>query len=277
MACGKPDQVQSSKFKVKSKVKVIHAAIATTLALASTSLVAQSTNDDVSRLERQGRRVYASNYRGITVMGQYETADEAKARADAGRRQEVRVEAHGNTAIVTGIESTPDGADRVLRIWAKDGDRWQIVAAQSTWIGPRTGVPDPSGPLPATSSTGPTGPPPFRPTSAAEVGIWTSQEALMRSFSEADPDSYRRFSTEQSLRMTTAGDAIPRDQWLDTIAKRSKGPLAVVDEVRVGVYGDVGVVTLRGHEANPTRQSWVYLREGGVWKLHLRFTSLIRS
>ena len=99
----------------------------------------------------------------------------------------------------------------------------------------------------------------------------------MRSFSEADPESYRRFSTAQSLRMTTSGDAIPREQWLDTIAKRSRGPMAVVDEIRIAAFGEVGVVTLRGHEANPTRQSWVYLKDGGVWKLHLRFTSVIRN
>ncbi len=99
----------------------------------------------------------------------------------------------------------------------------------------------------------------------------------MRSFAEADPDSYRRFSTVSSLRMMTNGDAIPREQWIDTIAKRSKGPLAVVDEIRIAVYGDVGLVTLRGHEANPTRQSWVYLLEGGTWKLHLRFTTAIRN
>jgi hypothetical protein len=108
------------------------------------------------------------------------------------------------------------------------------------------------------------------------VAIWKSQEALMRSFAEADPDSYRRLSTGQSLRMMTNGDAIPREQWIDTIAKRSKGPLAVVDEIRIAVFGEVGLVTLRGHEANPTRQSWVYLQEGGAWKLHLRWTSLIR-
>jgi ketosteroid isomerase-like protein len=253
-------------MKVKST-----AAIAMAIALASHALLAQSPADDVSRLEQQGKRVYAGGYRGITATGQYEDAGEARARADEGRRQDVRVEAHGNTAIVTGIETAGGAADRVLRIWVKDGDRWQIVAAQTTWIGDRTGVPDPAGPLP-------TAPPsPFRPASAADVEIWKSQEALMRSFADADPDAYRRFSTERSLRMTTSGDAIPREQWLDTIARRSKGPMAVVDEVKVGVYGDVAVVNLRGHEANPTRQSWVYLKDNGVWKLHLRFTTLIRN
>ena len=53
--------------------------------------------------------------------------------------------------------------------------------------------------------------------------------------------------------------------------------MAVVDEVRIAVFGDVGLVTLRGHEANPTRQSWVYLLQDGTWKLHLRFTSAIRN
>jgi hypothetical protein len=134
----------------------------------------------------------------------------------------------------------------VLRIWVKDGDRWQIVAAQTTWIGSRTDVPDPSGPLP------PATPAPFQPASAAEVAIWTSQEALMRSFAEADPGSYRRLSTESSLRMMTNGDAIPREQWIDTIAKRSKGPLALVDEIRIAAYGDVGLPSCAA--TKPTRR-----------------------
>ena len=246
-------------------------ATTTAIALAIVTLHAQSPADEVSRLEQQGKRAYARVYRGITATGQYETADEARARPDSGRRQEVRTEVHGNAAIVSGVETTGGGADRVLRIWTKEGVRWQIVAGQTTWIGERTDVPDLSGPLP------PTAPAPFTPASAAEVAIWRSQEALMRSFADADPDSYRRFSTAQSLRMTTTGDAIPREQWLDTIAKRAKGPMAVVDEIRIAVFGDVGVVTLRGHEANPTRQSWVYLLQDGVWKLHLRFTSAIRN
>jgi hypothetical protein len=248
--------------------KVLAFAIVATSTMA---LHAQVPTDEVSRLEQQGKRVYSRAYRGITATGQYESADEARARDDNGRRQEVRVDARGNAAIVTGVETSGGAADRVLRIWAKDGDRWQIVAGQTTWLGGRTDVPDPSGALPVTT------PAPFTPASAAEIAIWTSQQALMRSFAEADPDSYRRFSTEPSLRMTTNGDAIPREQWLDTIAKRAKGPMAVVDEVRIAVFGDIGVVTLRGHEANPTRQSWVYLKDGGVWKLHLRFTSLIRN
>jgi len=33
---------------------------------------------------------------------------------------------------------------------------------------------------------------------------------------------------------------------------------------------------LRGHEASPTRQSWIYLKQDGIWKLHLRYTTLIR-
>src|SRR5215471_20411209 len=206
------------------------AAIATAITLAIATLHAQPPTDEVSRLEQQGKRVYARTYRGITATGQYETADEAKARGEAGRRQEVRVDVHGNAAIVTGVETAGGAADRVLRIWAKDGDRWQIVAGQTTWIGERTDVPDPSGALPVTT------PAPFTPASAAEIAIWTSQQALMRSFAEADPDSYRRFSTEQSLRMTTNGDAIPREQWLDTIAKRAKGPMAVVDEIRIAVF-----------------------------------------
>src|SRR5262249_15879149 len=247
------------------------AAIATAIALAIVTLRAQAPPDEVSRLEQQGKRAYSRTYRGITATGQYETADEARARADSGRRQEVRVEVHGNAAIVTGVETAGGGADRVLRIWAKDGDRWQIVAGQTTWIGERTDLPALSGALPPAAST------PFTPASASEVAIWRSQDALMRSFAEADPESYRRFSTTQSLRMTTNGDAIPREQWLDTIAKRSRGPMAVVDEIRIAVFGEVGLVTLRGHEANPTRQSWVYLLQDGVWKLHVRFTSAIRN
>ena len=146
----------------------------------------------------------------------------------------------------------------MLRIWTKDNGAWTIVAAQTTWVGNRTGVAPPAGPLTNTP------PEAYTPRNATEEALWTSQDALMRSFSDADPATYRMFSTENSLRMTTNGDAIPRDQWLDTIARRTKGPLAVVDEVRIAAYGDVGVVTLRGHEANPTRQSWIYLKQDGA-------------
>jgi hypothetical protein len=99
----------------------------------------------------------------------------------------------------------------------------------------------------------------------------------MHAFSDANPESYTIFSTETSLRMTANGDAIARDQWLETIARRQKGPLAVVDDVRISFFGDIAVVNLRGHEMNPTRQSWVYVRQRGLWLLHLRLTTLIRN
>jgi hypothetical protein len=220
-------------------------------------------------------RFYSSAYRGITAVGQYEALEQIRAlKPDPtyARHHDVMVELHGDAAIVTGIEGAADTGDRerVLRIWTRDNSAWTIVAAQTTWVGNRTGVAPPSGALP--------NPPPetYVPRNAAEEALWTAQNALMRSFSDADPATYRMFSTENSLRMATNGDAIPREQWLDTIARRTKGPLAVVDEVRIATYGDVGVVTLRGHEANPTRQSWIYLKQDGVWKLHLRFTTSIR-
>src|SRR5262245_19969950 len=99
------------------------------VAFAIVTVRGQSPADEVSRLEQRGRRVYASTYRGITATGQYETADEAKARGEGGR-QEARVEMHGNTAIVTAVETAGGAADRVLRIWVKTGDTWQIVAGQ---------------------------------------------------------------------------------------------------------------------------------------------------
>jgi hypothetical protein len=275
MASGKPrrkSEVQSTKFEVR--------ATALTVALLGASLLAaQSPTDTVVRLEQQRiqavrtggdlERFYSPAYRGITAAGQPESRAQIQhtPNTDAARRYDAAVELHGDTAIVTGIEGNSETGDRdrFLRIWTKDNGVWTIVAAQTTWIGNRTGAAPPSGPLPSAP-----GAPAFEPRTPVEEALWKSQDALMRSFSEADPASYRLYSTEQSLRMTTGGDAIARDQWLDTIGKRQKGPLAVVDEVRLATYGDVGIVTLRGHEANPTRQSWIYLRQDGTWKLHLR-------
>jgi|KBSMisStandDraft_5_1062788.scaffolds.fasta_scaffold38586_6 hypothetical protein len=282
MASGKPrrkSEVQSTKFEVR--------ATALTVALLGASLLAaQSPTDTVVRLEQQRiqavrtggdlERFYSPAYRGITAAGQPESRAQIQhtPNTDAARRYDAAVELHGDTAIVTGIEGNSETGDRdrFLRIWTKDNGVWTIVAAQTTWIGNRTGAAPPSGPLPSAP-----GAPAFEPRTPVEEALWKSQDALMRSFSEADPASYRLYSTEQSLRMTTGGDAIARDQWLDTIGKRQKGPLAVVDEVRLATYGDVGIVTLRGHEANPTRQSWIYLRQDGTWKLHLRYTTLIRQ
>ena len=246
---------------------------------------AQAPADDVTRLERQradairdgqnAARFYSPAYRGISALGQYETREQAiEADARQPRARDFSVERYGDTAIVTGIE-TPGGAgdrERVLRVWMRENGNWTIVAAQTTWIGARTGVPPPSGPLPNTVE-------PFVPGTAVKeaAALWRSQDALMRSFSDADPASYRLFSTNDSLRLTTSGDTVAREQWLDTIGRRTKGPLAVVDEVRIASYGEVGIVTLRGHEANPTRQSWIYLKQDGVWKLHLRYTTVIRQ
>ena len=239
---------------------------------------------DVVRLEQQRieglrtggdlDRFYSSTYRGVTATGQPESRFQIPRTPNAGyaRYYDGAVALYGNTAIVTGTEGPADTGDRdrILRIWTNDNGRWTIVAAQTTWIGGRTSVPPPAGPLPGTVEA-------FVPRTSVEEALWKSQDALMRSFSEADPASYRLFSTEQSLRLTTNGDVIARDQWLDTIGKRAKGPLAVVDEVRIASYGDVGIVTLRGHEANPTRQSWIYLKQDGLWKLAFRFTTVIRQ
>jgi hypothetical protein len=252
-------------------------------ALASGLLAAQPVADAVMRLEQQRiealrtggdlDRFYSPTYRGITATGQPESRPQIQRGPNASyaRQYDAAVEMSGNTAIVTGTEGSAETGerDRILRIWTNANGVWAIVAAQTTWIGNRAGAAPPAGPLPGGVET-------FVPRNAVEEALWKSQEALMRSFSEADPASYRLFSTEQSLRLTTNGDVIAREPWLDTIGKRAKGPLAIVDEVRIAAYGDVGIVTLRGHEANPTRQSWIYLKQQGVWKLQLRFTTLIR-
>jgi hypothetical protein len=217
---------------------------------------------------------YDSAYRGITALGQYETIEQIraiKANPAYARMNDIVIEVHGDTAVVTAIEgSGDDDLNLALRIWTKRNGMWTLVTTQTTWIGSRPNAPPPSGPLPNAQVEA------FKPATGQE-SIWRSQDALMRAFSDADPDSYKIFSTEKSLRMTTAGESITRDTWLNTIARRAKGPLAVVDEVRIATYGDVGVVSLRGHEANPTRQSWIYLIQDRVWKLHLRYTTLIRQ
>ena len=255
------------------------------IAAALVALAMLAPADDVARAEQQrleamrsGQGIvgfYSPAYRGISALGRYETFEQIQAitaNANYARLRDVSVEMHDDTAIVTGVEGASDAErERVLRIWTRQNGAWTIAAAHSTWIGMRTGAPPASGPLPNTPVE------PVVPQTIAETSLWFAQETLMRSFADADPESYKVFSTDTSLRMQTNGDPIPRDQWLATIARRQKGPLAVVDEVKMSFYGDVAVVNLRGHEANPTRQSWVYLREGGLWKLHLRFTTLIRQ
>jgi hypothetical protein len=130
-------------------------------AAGSVLLLAQAPADDITQLERQRAdairdgqnavRFYSPAYRGISALGQYETREQAiEADARQPRTRDVSVERHGDAAIVTGIE-TPGGAgdrERVLRIWTRGNDIWTIVSAQTTWIGARTGVAAPSGPLP---------------------------------------------------------------------------------------------------------------------------------
>lgn len=262
-----------------------HKVLSVFLALLMPAVIAAQGAADVTAREQQRSeavrsgqniaRFYAPAYRGIDARGQYETIEQIRAltaRPGYARMKDFTIDVHDDTAIVTSIEGQSDAElELALRIWTKTNGAWTIAAAQTTWIGNRAGVPAPAGALPNTPVEA------FEPRSIQESSLWFSQDTLMRAFADADPASYTTFSTAKSLRMTTGGDPIPRDQWLATIARRQKGPLAVVDEVRLSFFGDVAVVNLRGHEANPTRQSWVYLREGGLWKLHLRFTTLIRN
>src|SRR5262245_33503626 len=194
-------------LKVTSTVTVL-------AGLSVAALLAQPPAGEITRIEQQradairdgqnAARFYSPDYRGISALGQYETREQAIA-ADASRprSRDIAVELHGGTAIVTGTETLAGSSDRdrVLRIWTKNNDTWTIVAGQTTWIGTRAGAAPPSGPLPNTVEA-------FTPRGAAEEALWASQDALMRSFSEADPAAYRRFSTDTSLRMTTGGDAI---------------------------------------------------------------------
>lgn len=253
------------------------AAILVALAvLAPADEVAQAEQQrvDAIRLGQDVARFYAPDYRGIDALGQYETREQIlrlKADPNYARVRDVVVDVHDDAVIVSGVEGASSAErERVLRIWVRTNGTWAITIAQATWIGDREDAPPPSGPLTTPGM-------PFVPQTRAEESLWLSQDGLMQAFADANADAYTLFSTATSLRMTTNGDAIPREQWLQTIARRQKGPLAAVDEVKMSFFGDVAVVNLRGHEMNPTRQSWVYVRQRGLWLLHLRFTTLIRS
>jgi len=255
---------------------VIAAILVALAVLAPADEVAQVEQQRVDAIRRgqDVARFYSSNFRGINALGQYETREQIlqqKADPNYARVRDVTVDVHDDTVIVSGIEGVSDAErERVLRIWTRTNGTWAIAIAQTTWIGDREDAPPPSRPLTTPAM-------PFVPQTRAEESLWLSQDALMHAFADANPDSYKLFSTDTSLRLTTNGDAIARDQWLETIARRQKGPLAGVDEVKLSFFGDVAVVNLRGHEMNPTRQSWVYVRQRGLWLLHLRFTTLIRS
>jgi len=254
---------------------VIAAILVALAVLAPADEVAQAEQQRVDAIRRgqDVARFYTPDYRGINALGQYETREQIlqrKADPNYARVRDVVVDVHDDTVIVSGIEGISDTErERVLRIWTRTNGTWAIAIAHATWIGDREDAPPPSGPL-TTPGT------PFVSQTRAEESLWLSQDALMHAFADANPDAYKIFSTEKSLRMTTNGDAIPREQWLETIARRQKGPVAGVDEVRMSFFGDVAVVNLRGHEMNPTRQSWVYVRQRGLWLLHLRFTTMIR-
>jgi hypothetical protein len=101
------------------------------LALAVPAIVsAQSPAAEVARLEQQRvdavrigqgvARFYASAYRGITALGQYEATDQIRrltANPGYARLNDVAIDVHDETAIVTGIEgSSETDLDRILRI-----------------------------------------------------------------------------------------------------------------------------------------------------------------
>lgn len=114
-------------------------------------------------------------------------------------------------------------------------------------------------------------------TSPVEKAVMQAIDAINGAFQRRDVKTYESLTTTDFVRVTSAGRAFSRGEWLKTVgAPGTERRPGKYDEVSVRVYGDGAVVTYRNLPTGPNGQAgvqeWltrVMVREGAQWKMAL--------
>ena len=152
------------------------------IGLVAIGIFGQAQVDEIRRMEQQyteARRsgkgllpLLSSDYFDVIPPGTTRTAKDFAALQPAPKsanNPQLDVRMFGDVGLVTGLLDGPggNGRDRILRVWAKEGGQWKVVAFHGTWIGEeRTKTAQPL--LPESKVGAST----YKPGSATEQTIW---------------------------------------------------------------------------------------------------------
>ncbi len=181
-----------------------------------------------------------------------------------------------SAAVVTGLQgprpATADvpsktDPDRGLRVWAKEGGTWKVVAAQAVWVRPA---------LPPTPPKADVTSAPYSARNPAEAAVLKVNDALNEAFRARDVAGYEGHTAPEFVRISAFGQVSARPAFLkDAVATGTTArPSPVADEVRVRIYGDVAVVTYRNLR-NADRMMRVLVNRGGAWKAVAAISTII--
>ena len=214
-----------------------------------------ATNEDIATRER----LVAPEFVNISFEGQFRTRAQQVETWRTSRRPPLahdgdrHLRLYGSVAIVTARHFVaPDRADSgfFTRVWLQRRDGWQLVLSQDA--GNR---PDAKADVAEDIST----------LQGEELAVFRAYRTLRDEFFHGDVEAVRQGTTDDFELITPAGDRLLKAQVLTTLRKR---PLPKAeDEVRVMIFGQAALITLRRQPADAPlmRNSFVWVRADGRW------------
>ncbi len=256
--------------------------------LATLPLHGQSTSDQILQREEaraaatrsgQGReQFYSADFINVNPPGRVTLGFTPPAQPNAALyTKEVKViVATPSAAVVTGLQgprpATADvpsktDPDRGLRVWAKEGGTWKVVAAQAVWVRPA---------LPPTPPKADVTNVPYSGSNPAEAAVAKVNDAINEAFRARDVAGYESHTAPEFVRISSFGQVTPRAEFVKNAVAAGTGARLgpAADEVRVRVYGDVAVVTYRNLR-NADRMMRVFMNRGGAWKAVAAISTII--
>jgi hypothetical protein len=193
----------------------------------------------------------------------------------------ISVHVHGDVAIVIGRA----GSARVLHVWIREAQRWQLASEQEVTIRPGATDPEPSPELlanmhqtPALDSA--------RPSNVADV--LRAQDALDRANTMSDPETFARLTDADFVMVTSHGLVrTKRDRVIEhriaRLEARPERPVPRRDDVRVRVFGRAAIVTARnwprtfeGAPRAPSRSTRVWINTPAGWQQLANISTILQ-
>ena len=208
--------------------------------------------------------LYRADY--IAIGGNSRVRDRAMAlqvpRQPGYQQRDLVVRVVGNTALATGTSqgSAEARPERFMRLWVKDGDRWQLAAFHAT---PVSGT---GSPAPVTRDPAAPGDASLTPTATgAEADVLRAQTERDAMFVGRDAAAYDRQTSASATRHRGNGAADAKVQLMDEF-KAATGPGPVLTGPVVRVFGDMAVLYSLQGQPPTQRATRVWVREAGEWK-----------
>jgi len=226
---------------------------------AETERTAAVRAGDVGVMER----ILAPDYMEVSVDGRLRARPDALSLTpNSPPTESPTLHFYQDAAVVIGREAEA----RVLRVWLREDDRWQLVAQQAVRIQPGAPAEKPSSELLDTP----------RVTwmideSPAVSAVLAAQAALDRANASGDAKAFESLTAPDFVLVTSHGLVRDRayrvtEERLRQLSNPQPRPIVARDEVRVKIYGNTAVLRARSWPKNATGVPGMPTRFTRVWQ-----------